>query len=223
GGESVYIGSRASADRVGEGFVSAVNGKSYTVEVTSGSLVMDDNVAIFRSHDFNAASKIGNGKIARKANIPITADGSIFAMHVRQGQQVRRGDPLFETVTGSLAYNLYPTRQIVSGYAAVVASVDVNPGGTVSQNQLLATLYLLDDFQIAVQATEADLAHVTVGDTVRLELTDVRNAPLEGVVSSISGLSSSGTDEPEYTIYIDFDAFDAMRAGMLVNVYCNES
>lgn len=223
-GETVYIGSRNSSERMGAGFISAVSGKTYTVEVTDGNLVMDDNVAIYRSRDFASSSKIGASKTTRKDNIPITAEGSIFAMHVAQGQKVKRGDLLFETVSGSIAYNMYPTRQVVSGYAAVVASVDATPGSTVSQNQILATLYLLNDFQIAAQATEAELESISAGDAVRVELTSVfeRNEPIAGIVSSISGLNSSGTDDPVYTVYIDFETFPTVRDGMLVNVYFNE-
>jgi len=222
-GETVYIGSRSSAERIGTGFVTAVNGKSYTVEVLDGNLVMDDNVALFRDRTFDVRSRIGNGKVSKKANIAITADGSIFAMHVSQGQAVKRGDLLFETVNGSIAYNMFPTRQVVSDYAAVIASIDATPGSNVSQRQVLATLYLLGDFQIAVDVTEPDLQNIHVGDTVRVELAGVfePGEPVYGTIASISGLSS-GAEEPEYTVYIDFAAIPAARAGMIVNVYCNE-
>lgn len=222
-GETLYIGSRSSAERVGTGFVTAADGKSYTVEVIDGTLVMDDNVALFRDRFFDMKSKTGNGKVSRKANIPITADGSIFAMHVSQGQTVQRGDLLFETVSGSIAYNKYPTNQIISDYAAVIASIDATPGSNVNQKQVLSTLYLLSDFQIAVEVSDADLQNIHTGDQVRVELAGVfeQTEPIVGTITSISGLSSS-TEEPAYTVYIDFTAIPNPRAGMIVNVYFNE-
>lgn len=222
-GEKVYLGSRNSSSRVGEGIITAVDGSDFTVEVTSGNLSMDDNVAIYRSHDFKSRTKIGAGKTEKNPSVPITAEGSIYKLYVKQGDTVRRGDLLCEMVSGTTSYNPLPTNQVVAGYAAVVASVDVAQGATVTQHQVLATLYPVQDFQVAAPVLETDLPSLAVGDPVRVELLSAFDAaPVPGTIAAISGLSDEAAEEPEYTVYVSFEASDLVRPGMSVNVYINE-
>ncbi len=222
-GETVYIGSRNTADRVGMGRVITVSGSSYTVEVTGGNLTLGENVVIYRDAAFSMESKIGTGKTELNTPVSISSTGVIFALHVTQGQEVKRGDLLLETVTGQTVYNPYPTNKILSGYAAVVATVDVNLGATVTQNQVMATLYPIDGFEVSVPVLESDLSEITVGDNVRVELANFFDEePFEGKVTKISGLSSTDGDEPEYTVTVAFTARGIVRPGMNVNVYFNE-
>lgn len=220
-GETVYIGSRTSNDRVGKGFVTSVEGETYSVEVTEGNLILDEGVSIYRQSDFAASSRIGSGTTAASKNVAITAEGSIFRLHVAQGDTVKRGDVLMEMVDGSIGYNPFPTNVVVSDAAAIVASVDVAAGTSVSKSQTMATLYPLDRLEIAVPVTEWDLKNIQVGDTVRVELLGFYGLePATGTVAAISGLDS-GETEVAYTARIEFEASDGVRIGMSATIYIN--
>lgn len=222
-GETVYIGSRSSSERTGIGFITSVDDNGYTVEVTEGNLILGDSISVFRSRDFSNESKIGSGTTILNPNVPITSEGSIFRLYATQGREVARGDLLLETVNGSIAYNPFPTNRVLAGRKAIVASVDINAGSNVSKNQLMATLYPMDKFQISVNILESDLKDIEKGDSVRIELSNFFDQEsMTGVISSISGLGATESGETEYTVYIDFAAGDFIRLGMAVNVYFNE-
>lgn len=220
-GETVYIGSRLSSSRNGVGFIAQVNGEKYTVEVTGGNLTMEDAVTIYREPGFAAASKIGTGDTKAVPNVIIKASGSVFKNHVEQGQHVARGDLLMEVVGGTLVHTAFPAREVTSGYAAIVASVDAAPGMQVSQDQALATLYPLDSLRASVDVYEADLGDILVGDRVRVELAPYFDQqPLDGVVTAISGLSGAQPgEEPRYSVTCAFDVPDYARVGLSANVY----
>lgn len=220
-GETVYIGSRKSAKRTGMGFITAVDGNTFTVEMTSGNLIAGDEVSIFRDHDFASASKIGTGTAALQKSVPIQGEGSIFKVHVNQGDFVRRGDLLMETVDGSLGHNPFPTNMVVSGYDAIVASVEARAGDVVEKNKLLATLYPLDSLKIEVGLLETDLRDVQVGDSVDIELPGHGDGMIKGTVEFISALHDSEASDVLYTVTIAFAADAAVRVGMSANVYFN--
>lgn len=223
-GEAVYIGSRTSSERLGEGFVTKVEGEAYTVEVTGGTLILGDSVSLFRSHDLLADTKIGSGTTELNANVAVTSEGSVFKLHVAQGDAVRRGDVLLETVSGTLEYNAYPTNRVQSGYDAIVATVDISAGAMIEKNQVMATLYPIESLQVAVNINEADLKNVSLGDAVQVEIVGLRdNTPVQGSVVSISGLGVvAETGEVTYAVRVGFEATQAVRIDMSANVYFNQ-
>ena len=227
-GETVYLRSTANRSREGVGFVTLVDGSNYTVEVTSGELELGETANIFREADFVSTSKIGSGKTARMADVAVTADaGVVYRVHVTQGTAVRRGDLLLEMVTGALAPTDIPSGIVAAPAPAIVATLDASAGSTVSQHQLLSTLYLLEDLQVKVQVSESDLGELVVGDAVKLEFDGLgEQANVVGTVASISGLSSAPSeddaDEITYAVYIDFAAHPLVRQGMTVKAIFNE-
>lgn len=221
-GETVYIGSRNSSARLGTGFVTKVENEAYTVEVTSGNLIMGDNVSIFRTSDLQADSKIGSGTISRNALVPVTAEGSVYTLHVQQGDAVKKGDLLLETVQGSLDYNAYPTNQVPSGYDAIVATMNAAVGDSVSKGQTLAILYPMDSLRVVVQASESDLRNIRLGDSVTIECTGLSDSQqFEGVVYAISGLATEGEEQVTFPVTIQFEPRSDVRIGMSAIVYFN--
>ena len=228
-GESVYLRSNSSRARAGTGFVMQVEGSNFTVEVLDGNLELDESTDIYRDGAYTYESRIGTGKTSRNPNVAITVDsGSIFKVHVRQNDAVSRGDLLLEVVTGAIPMQAIPSNEVRAEKDAIVSSVTAKAGDTVSQNQLLSTLYPVEDFQIAVPVSETDLPHVRIGDPVRIELANIRDQPsFTGTVASISGLNSTqATDddsvEATYNVYIDFAGSAIIRQGMNVNVFFND-
>ncbi len=222
-GEQVYVGSRTNNSRVGIGFVTAVDGNNYTVEVTEGNLIVGDGVSIYRSANFLPETKLGSGDTTRIADVSITSEGWVFKINVAEGDTVKRGDVLMETVGGTTAYNPLPTNRVIAERTSIVATVDVTVGASVNKGQTLATIYPLQELQVAVEVAEADLTNVKVGDKTRIELASFYDeTSMEGTVVSISGLSTPENEEPQYTVTIDFEATTIIREGMSVNVYFNE-
>ena len=228
-GESVYLRSNSSRKRVGTGFVMSVEGSSFTVEVCEGDLELDESTDIYRDAQYQYASRIGTGRTSRNPDVAITVDsGSVYKVHVQQNDMVRRGDLLLEIVTGSIPMQQIPSHEVRAEKAGIVSSVTAQAGDTVSQNQLLSTLYPIEDFQVTVPVWETDLPHVRIGDTVRIELANIRDQPsLTGTVASISGLNSAEATEDEsteatYNVYIDFTVSPIIRQGMNVNVFFND-
>lgn len=222
-GETVYIGSRNSSERMGTGFVTFVENDAFTVEVTSGNLIMDDNVSIFRQSDFAPASKIGSGTTARKAVVPVVSEGSLFAVHVAQGDRVNKGDLLLETVLGSLDYNAYPTNQVVSGYHAVVATTDAAVGEKVEKKQSMATLHPVDTLRVVVHANESDLRNIQLGDSVSIECSGLAESQLfDGTVHAISGFATDVDGQPYFPVTIEFAPRNDVRIGMSAIVYFNQ-
>ncbi len=218
-GEMVYLQNRTDKDLTGYGYVTKVDGKNYTVEIFEGTLGLDEGVAIFRSANFDADSKIGSGTTARTASVSITGSGSVLTAHVAEGQRVERGDLLFEMVTGTLPGLTSTGSAAAAQEAGIVATIDVKPGATVSAGQAMATMYPLDGLTVAVKVSEMDLPLVRVGAKARVELLGYRDQPIEGVVDSISALSDASGADAVYTAYVSFAPNDLVRVGMNAYVY----
>ncbi len=238
-GETVFIRSYYSSNgNTAVGVVTAADGTAYTVETTSGELLMEEDVYIYRSPDYDATSRIGKGTVSRTAEVAVGASGgtasgsgssaggstgsdggSILYMHVRDGDTVARGQLLYETVTGTLD-GLYATgNQIVSDVSGIVASVNVSVGGTVGKGDTLLTVYPRDKMQVVIEIDEYDLADIHEGDTLRLEFNydDSADSIYTGTVAMISHVSvSTGTSEVAYKAYVDFTPSKDIRLGMSV-------
>ena len=228
-GEFVYLRSNNSRKRSGTGFVTKAEGTGFAVEVLSGTLELDESTDIYRDADYKFQSLIGTGRTVRNPNVAITVNsGSIYKVHVQQGDAVRRGDLLLEVVTGTFPMTDIPSNEVQAEKDSIVASVAAKAGDTVNKNQRLSTLYPIEDFQVVVPVSELDLPHVSIGDAVRIELANIRDQqPLIGKVASISGLNSAVAIGDEYTdavynVYIDFTVSPIIRQGMNVNVYFND-
>ena len=100
-GETVYLSSRNRANSTGTGIVTAVDGSSYTVMITSGDFYIGDGMDILRGQDLDGTTRIGRGNIARVSPTAVTGTGSIVSYAVNPGDTVKRGQLLFETVEGA--------------------------------------------------------------------------------------------------------------------------
>jgi multidrug resistance efflux pump len=221
-GEVVYLVSYYSGNgNTAVGIITAVNDTSYTVETTSGELLMGETVSIYRDADYATTSRIGRGTVSRTAEVAVSSGGSILYMHVNAGDTVTRGQLLYETVTGTLD-GLYATsNQIVSDVEGVVASVSVSSGSTINKGDTLLTVYPRDKMQVVIEIDEYDLANVHEGDSIGLEFNydDTDSSACTGTVAMISHVSdSTDTSDVAYKAYIDFTPSDAIRLGMTVRV-----
>ncbi|MCL1795482.1 MAG: HlyD family efflux transporter periplasmic adaptor subunit [Clostridia bacterium] len=222
-GEMVYIESRVYYNKSGVGYVTAVDGENYTVEVIGGNLVLHDDVAIYREPDFVNHSKIGNGKIDRNTAVPITAGGSVLSIKVAEGDRVRRGDVLMEMVEGTLSGNLRGNKEINSGVDGIVATIEVKPGARVEQRQVMATVYPTRGLQVAAEVHELDIGGIHAGDGVRVDFPGIKpTEPFMGRIESIGALSTSESGDAQYLVYVSFDTDERVRMGMSATIFVNQ-
>lgn len=220
-GETVYITCASDGAHTAQGIVTAASGTTYTVETTSGELLMEETVNLYRDASRSTKTRVGKGTVGRTAEIAVTGSGSLLKLHVQDGDRVSRGDLLFETVTGQVDGLFATDNEIVSDVNGVVASVNTSAGATVNKGDTLLTVYTMDSAQIEISVDEYDLVTIAEGDRVRISFNydESKTEQTEGVVSMISHISSEASGgEASYQAYIDFTPDEDVRIGMTVVV-----
>lgn len=196
----------------------------YTLEVTGGDFYIGETVGAFRSSDYASTSRVGRGTVAQAEAIAVEGAGSILKLHVAPGDSVERGQLLFETVEGTLDGLYAGESTIPSDLSGIVASVDVQNGASVTKDANLITVYPFDQLQVEAQVNVLDLGAIHEGDAVEIEF-DLDPDSLrryEGVVESISYLSSGEGNQKYYSAYISFAADEHVRLGMPAIVYLKD-
>ena len=223
-GETVHIKCVPDGSHKALGVITAVNGSDYTVQTTAGELYMEETVYLYRSSDYKSTQRIGSGKVGRTDAIAVNGTGSILHMHVTDGEEVERGQTLFETVEGDIDA-LVPTDNIIrSTISGVVAGVKAAVGQRVNKNDVLLTVYRTQDYQIRFTIPEEELSGVEAGDSALLYFSwnEDKSEPLEGVVTEVSYVSEETDGEVAYSGYIAFTADESVRLGMNVSVVVEE-
>lgn len=216
-GERVYLKCQKDGSHLAVGRITAVSGADYTVETTGGELYMEEKVYVFRAANYASVSRIGTGTVARTALAPVTGSGSIVRIHVRDGEEVERGQLLFETVEGSLSRYEAAGNDILATSSGVVASVAVKSGDKLQKGGTVVTLYPREGYQLAVVVPEDMITLLHVGDCLRfyLEWNEAEPAWYEGTVASLSYISAeTAGDTTTFTAYLDFEADESVRLGM---------
>lgn len=231
-GEHVYLICYSDGDHTGEGFVSSVNGEDFTVEVTSGSFYMGETVSVCRDPEYKSKSRIGRGEATRIENIPVNANegssSSIVKLYVSDGDTIKAGDLLLETLSGTYDGYYCTGNALTSDFSGILASINASVGAQVNKGDVIATLYPRENLQLKVSLNESELSDLTVGDEVQITFNwneDSDGASVyPGIVSDIlyaaeetSSMNENGgetSDSANYTAYIDFEADESVRIGM---------
>lgn len=217
-GEKVYVVGKNTTALNGIGVVTSVNGKAYTIEMQSGNIPPAESVAIFRSENRTASSKLGNGTTARAANVAVTGDGTVLNVHVAQGQKVTKGDALVDLLQGTPNGAVTPYVTATTGGA--IYKLAANAGDTVSQGQLLALI--TNEMLVSVAVPEGDLSQIAEGDGVTCELVGFPGAGMiTGVVDSVSGVAVGTGEDTKYNVYVRMNTTYPIRLGMRVSVMFN--
>ena len=216
-GEKVYLQGRTSSSRSGEGTITAIDGINYTIEVSSGVFIVGDSVDVFRDSAYSTKQRIGRGTVSRRNPLAVTGSGSIVSYAVKSGDQVQRGDLLFETLDGSFDGYYMSGKEIYAGISGTLAEIKISAGSGVQKDSVCAVIYPSDSMRISAEISQEDLDLLSVGDAVKVELTADEDAgtSYDGTVSMISRIASSGNAENvTFTVYIDFAADSHVRYGM---------
>ena len=225
-GEPVYLVSITGETYSGEGIVTAVDQTGYTVETTSGDFYLGTNVYIYRGPDQYTEARLGRGTIYRKDETPVYASGSLLKLYVENGETVTRGQLLFETISGDMAYTASQDGVITSGVTGVISSLNVAVGDAVTKDSVLMTVIPTGSYEIEFLISEDLLNSVYIGQDASIvfdwseDLADI----VPGKVTRISYASepNEGTDSTttatQFKGYITFAADATVKEGMSVTI-----
>ena len=124
-GETVYVQSRSRSDSHGEALVTTVDSAGFTVLVSSGLYAVGDSCVIYRDSSTASASRIGQGTVSKIAPTAVTGTGSIVRYAVQVGENVKRGQLLFETVDGGFDGLEMTGTEIRAGIEGTIAKLNV--------------------------------------------------------------------------------------------------
>ncbi len=219
-GEKVFVHATVSDERKANGLVTSVSGTSYTVEVLDGNLRINESCNISRSDDPDDSKlRIGSGRAVRNDPVAVTGEGSVLKLHVKQGDAVKRGELIMETVRGDIAGKGLTDGIIRAETDCVITGVSVSAGMAVQERQAALTLYERGALEAVVSVDENDLSRIKVGDTVTVELDCASGERLfEGVVRSIDYTASANDKGVMYDAHVTFENDDFVRMGMSVTV-----
>ena len=217
-GERVYIQCRSSSERSGAGLITSIDGAKYTVRVTAGSFIEGDSVDIYRDSARSNTQKIGKGTVARLSPTAVTASGAIVRVAVANGDRVKRGDLLLETLDGSFDGLYMSGTTVTAGSSGVLGSLNVNQGGSVQKNAVVAVLYPLDGMRVEATVPEDSRSEIKPGDRVLIELESDESRTYDGVVTMVSAVAEQGAGEVSYKVLVSFTPDEYAHFGMGVLV-----
>ena len=218
-GEDVVLCAYSDSSRRGTGVITSIEGVNFNVRVLSGSFLVGEKITVYRESVLSSR-RIGRGTLDRTSPTAVTAQGSIVSIAVEDGAEVRRGDLLFETLSGDFDGLYMSGSDILADVAGTVSQVNVQQGASVEKNSVAAVLYPVGAMQVTAQVNEEDLRGISEGDTVSIELlwNQDENVSYRGVVQGVSAVATaSGSQESEevtYDVTIAFTPDENTRYGM---------
>ena len=217
-GEKVYILCRTDANRKGSGIITAIDGTSYTVMVTEGSFIPGDSITVYRDEACTDKLRIGRGSIARVNPTAVNGTGAIVNVAVKDGDQVKHGDLLLETLSGTFeGYEMTGTA-VTAAEEGVVVSVSAEVGATVSKGDVVAQIAPLSGMRVEATISADDRKALKAGDKVTIELESDDSITYEGTVRYITETPEEDTEEVSYRAVIDFTPDENVYFGMTVAV-----
>ena len=169
---------------------------------------------------YTTAQRIGRGTVSRVSPTAVTGSGSIVRYAVKDGDQVKRGDLLLETLDGTFDGYYMSGTDILAGDSGMVGSLNASQGGSIQGGSVVAVLYPRDGMRVEATVPEDSRSGIKVGDKVMIELEADESKTFEGTVTMISGIAtaSQGEGEVTYKVLIDFTPDTTVRYGMSVVV-----
>ena len=222
-GEEVYLECYSDGKHTGTGVVTSIQGTDYTVRVTSGEFLIGETVNVYRGGSAVSTKRIGRGTLNRVSPTAVTGSGSIVSFAVSAGDEVERGDLLFETLDGSFDGLYMSGSEICAGVDGTVSRIDAQQGGMVQKNGVVAVIYPEGAMRVEAQVEEANLGAIHVGDPVSIELVwnQDEEVTYSGTISMISAIADEGAtggmdgdSAVTYTVYVDFTPDENTRYGM---------
>lgn len=222
-GENVYLSCYSDGSHTGAGVITAIEGTSYTVRVTSGEFLVGETVNVYRGESAVSTKRIGRGTLNRTSPTAVTGSGSIVSIAVKPGDAVRRGDLLFETLDGTFDGLYMSGSAITAGIEGTVSQLNATQGSTVQKDEIVAVLYPEGAMRIEASVEEANLSSIHVGDPVSVELiwNQDEEVTYPGTITGISAIANAAEAQSaetesavNYTVYVGFTPDENTRYGM---------
>ena len=216
-GEIIYIEETNDRDNEGEGRVVSVSGSSYVVELIEGDFESEDNVKLFRDDNMSTKSCIGSGKLTHRAEIGVGGSGRVVNMAVSEGDKVKKGQLLFETVSADAE----STIRSAALTAPVTGAVEVaaQSGMQVYKGQLLAKVHQLDAISVVASVDEMDLDLAKMGASVTVVFDRYPNEVISGTVTEVGKIGVTRQNAAYYDVTIDIHTMLEILPGMNATVY----
>ena len=204
-GETVYVKCTTDGSHRAVGVVTQIDGAEYRVLTLGGELYLGETVYLYRDGDFTAAQRVGIGTVVVSDTQTYEASGTLTRLLVAAGDEVERGQLLFEVNGG----------EIPAPLGGIITALSCRAGDSVGKDQAVAELVPDGEIGVEVQVDEADAAQIAVGDAALLTLAgqEDENA-IEGTVTEISAIAKSD----KYTVRIRPETDMALPLGMGVGV-----
>ncbi len=217
-GETVYLKCRSNSDRVGAGTITSIEGTSYQIKVSSGTFIPGDSVDIYRDVEYSTSKRIGRGTVSRTSPTAVTASGSIVRFAVKDGDKVKRGDLLLETLDGTFDGYYMSGTDILAGSAGIVGSLSATQGSSIQGGNVVAVIYPRDGMRVEATVPEDSRSEINVGDKVMIELESDESKTYKGTVTMVSSVAESGSSETSYRVLVSFTPDHEVNFGMSVVV-----
>lgn len=217
-GEQVYLSCYSHGTHTGTGVITGIEGTNYSVDVTSGSFLLGETVSIFRGESATSSKRIGRGDIGRRNPVAVSGAGSIVSIAVADGDSVKKGDLLLETLDGSFDGLYMSGSQILSSVSGTIAQVNLAEGSRVEKDAVAAVIYPEGEVRVEAQVSEYNLSEIAVGDRVSVELLWNQDTEVsyDGEIAMISAVAQQGAEDEDacYTVYVNFTPDENTRYGM---------
>ncbi len=182
-----------------------------------GSLVTDVSVFSLSPQTVERIIPCTGTVLAKKSEI-VTYDGTVIPdeIKVKVGDRISDGDLLMT------AYNSYMRKvEIYSDYDGIVTSLAASVGKEAKYGTTLAVISQTDKMEVNTQVSEADIAAVSVGQSVKITGDGFGGKEYSGTVSRISSLAEqTSANGVVIGVTVDIDNTDeTILPGMSAKVY----
>ena len=141
---------------------------------------------------------------------------------MENGQQVKKGDLLIETLEGSFDGYYMSGTEICAGQEGVLGSISVNRNENVQKDSVAAVIYPTDVMRVEGYVPEDYRSRIKEGDIVAIELETDESKVYQGKVVLVSSIASEGSEEVQYRVVAEFTPDDAVRFGMSTVITAGE-
>ena len=160
---------------------------------------------------------IGSGTLVRGLDVAVQGSGRVLKSYCRQGQQVKKGQLLFELAPADCAPTV--TDGQLKEDCDGVLELKATSGQQVYKGQVLAVLHDLSSMEVTAQVDEVDLDRVHVGDTLKVVFDRYPDTELSGTVLSIAGLGVQKQNATYYDVKLSISTSLELLPGMNATVY----
>ena len=144
-------------------------------------------------------------------------------MAVQDGDEVKRGDLLMETLSGTFeGYEMTGT-SVTAEEEGVIVSTSADAGTTVTKGDIVVQIAPVSGMRVEAAITADDRQALKAGDKVIIELESDESISYEGTVRYITEMPEEDTEETTYKAVIDFKPDENVYFGMPVVVTTPEA